>query len=176
MNTDGRQAAFLAQLQPNQRIVYKIAAAYGRTAADRDDLVAEMTAALWKSFARYDDRYRFSTWAYRICLNVAISFVRAERRRAERRSAIDPATLEIADTPEALDDAVTALRAHVASLGDIDKALMLLYLDEHDYKSIAAILGLTETNVATKLSRLRARAKAALGGNSAREGEDRGTR
>ncbi len=161
-NRGDRQGAFLALLETHRKILFKVASAYCRAPGERDDLVAEMTAALWKSFARYDEHFRFSTWAYRICLNVAISFYRAERRRAERVSVVDPAALEVAAPDDAPDERVAQLEAFVAGLGDLDKALMLLYLDEHDYQSIAAILGLTLTNVATKLSRLRARAKSAL--------------
>jgi RNA polymerase sigma-70 factor (ECF subfamily) len=161
-NGAGRQDAFLALLETHHKILFKVASAYCRAPAERDDLVAEMTAALWKSFGRYDERFRFSTWAYRVALNVAISFQRAERRRAERVSPRDFATLEVAAPEVAADERVAQLEAFVAGLGDLDKALMLLYLDEHDYQSIAATLGLTLTNVATKLSRLRARAKSAL--------------
>lgn len=165
-NRGDRQGAFLALLETHRKLLFKVASAYCRAPGERDDLVAEMTAALWKSFARYDEHFRFSTWAYRICLNVAISFYRAERRRAERVSVVDPAALEVAAREGAPDDApderVAQLEAFVAGLGDLDKALMLLYLDEYDYQSIAAILGLTVTNVATKLSRLRTRAKSAL--------------
>jgi len=161
-NRGDRQDAFLALLETNKNILFKVASAYCREPGERDDLVAEMTAALWKSFGRYDEQFRFSTWAYRICLNIAISFYRAERRRVERRSAVDAAALEIAAPEDDADERVARLEAFVAGLGDLDKALMLLYLDEHDYQSIAAILGLTLTNVATKLSRLRARAKSAL--------------
>ncbi len=177
-NRGGRQEAFLALLEAHRKILFKVARAYCRVPGERDDLMAEMTAALWKSFGRYDDRYRFSTWAYRICLNVAISFNRAERRRAKRASAVDPAALEVAAPEDAPDEQVAQLEAFVAGLGDLDKALMLLYLDEHDYQSIAAILGLTVTNVATKLSRLRARAKSAPRGGPVpvSEGDNDGKR
>ncbi len=159
----GTQAEFLALLTQNQKILYKVAGAYCRSPADRDDLVAEMTAALWKSFGRYDASRRFSTWMYRIALNVAISFARAERRRAERVTAADVTLLELPAQGDVADERVEQLNRFVSGLGDIDKALLLLYLDEHSYKSIAAIVGLTETNVATKLGRLKAKARSALG-------------
>jgi RNA polymerase sigma-70 factor (ECF subfamily) len=156
------QDEFLALLTQHRKILYKIAGAYCRSAVDRDDLIAEMTAALWKSFGRYDARRRFSTWMYRIALNVAISHYRSERRRSERLVTADVTTLELPAGFEVDDEQVEQLNRFVTELGDIDKALMLLYLDEHSHKSIATILGLTETNVATKIGRLKAKARAAL--------------
>ncbi len=156
----------MALLTQNQKILLKVARAYGRTRADRDDLVSEMTAALWKSFGRFDDRYPFSTWAYRISLNVAISFYRSERRRTERPFVDVDARADCNPDAGEPDERIERLNAFIAGLGELDKALMLLYLDEHPYKGIAAILGLTETNVATKLFRLKVRAKIALLANS----------
>ena len=156
------QDSFLVLLMQNQNILHKIAGAYSRSPADREDLTAEMTAALWKSFAAFDERRSFSTWIYRISLNVAISFYRSEHRRSEQSLRSQSIASQPSERDNEPDDRVDRLNAFIAGLGDIDKALMLLYLDEHDYKSIAAVLGLTETNVATKLGRLKARARVAL--------------
>ena len=78
------QDSFLVLMRQNQKILHKIAGAYGRSATDREDLIAAMTAALWESFAGFDERRSFSTWMYRIALNVAISFDRSEYRRSTR--------------------------------------------------------------------------------------------
>lgn len=76
-----REAQFLADLDGHRRILYKVARAYGRNEADREDLVQETVAQLWRAFPRFDPTYRFSTWMYRIALNVAISWQRRERSR-----------------------------------------------------------------------------------------------
>ncbi len=159
----GFQEEFLALLTQNQKILYKVASAYCRSASDRDDLIAEMIAALWKSFGGYDASRRFSTWMYRIALNVAISYYRSEQRRSEHLTSADVTIVELpGDEVADADERVELLNGFIAALGDIDKALMLLYLDEHSHESIAAILGLTKTNVATKLGRLKAKARDAL--------------
>jgi RNA polymerase sigma-70 factor, ECF subfamily len=161
-------------LESHQRILGKIAHAYCRHSGERDDLIAEMTAALWSAFPRYDARYPFSTWTYRIALNVAISAYRMRWRRVETDSTTDPAALAAAQQPDG-DERVEHLKAFIASLPELDRALMLLYLDAYSYAEIAATLGLTQTNVATKLNRLKARARAALTDAPA-EGEAHGTR
>jgi RNA polymerase sigma-70 factor (ECF subfamily) len=94
---------------------------------------------------------------YRIALNVAISFY-----RPAHRALVDVATLERPLDAEVADERVEQLKTFIAELGEVGKALMLLALDDHSHETIAAILGLTKTNVATKLGRLRARARTAM--------------
>ena len=112
------------------------------------------------------------------CLNVAISFARSERRRSERR-APDGTLAEIdrAMPVPAENARVERLAEIVAEMGELDKALVLLYLDGEPYETIASIVGLSETNVATKLSRLKRRIKERLERDEAvAEGDERGTR
>jgi RNA polymerase sigma-70 factor (ECF subfamily) len=151
--------AFLALLDANRAIVYKTAHAYARTATERDDLVQDMIAALWQGYPRYDARRRFSTWMYRVVLNVAISHARANERRAKRLLPLDAAAFDTAARLDEPDPQLERLNAFIAELDGLDKALMLLYLDDAPYRDIATIVGLSETNVATKLNRLRTRAK-----------------
>ena len=78
------QDIFLQLLENNKRIIFKICNAYCRNASDREDLAQEMVYQLWKSFATYNSDYKFSTWMYRIALNVAISFYRKEKRSVDK--------------------------------------------------------------------------------------------
>jgi RNA polymerase sigma-70 factor (ECF subfamily) len=176
--TDARQDAFMALLERHKRILYKIVNAYAHVPSDRDDLAAEAIAALWSAYPRYDANRPFSTWMYRVALNVAISFARSERRRSDRRAAPDAfAGLDRAAPVRAEDERVERLAAIVAEFGELDKALVLLYLDGEPYRTIASIVGISETNVATKLSRLKRRIKERLERDEAvAEGDERGTR
>jgi RNA polymerase sigma-70 factor (ECF subfamily) len=174
-----RRDAFVALVERHANIAVKVARAYGRSPADHEDLVQEMHAALWRSFERYDPERPFATWMYRVVLNVAISFQRSELRRLNRRVDFDEAAVAAAELHELEPDGRAAqLARYVAGLGDVDKALMLLYLDGYPHREIAATLGLTETNVATKLARLKSRARSALsdGADKAAEGQAHGTR
>jgi RNA polymerase sigma factor (sigma-70 family) len=161
------KAAFLQLIEENKGILYKISASYCRNVSDREDLMQEMIYQLWKSAERFDANYKFSTWMYRIALNVAISFYRKTGTGGVRVEL--GADVELADGGAAagsgsfagdpLEERIELLQRFIASLGNLDKALMILYLEERPYKEIAEILGLTETNVATKLSRVKARLK-----------------
>jgi RNA polymerase sigma-70 factor (ECF subfamily) len=148
---------FVTLLEEHKRILYKVATSYCRNPADRQDLVQEMAVALWKSFGRYDDRYRFSTWMYRIALNVAISFYRSEVRRTRHTVPAGNSVLEIATAPEsaAPDDEFRLLQNLMQQLDELDRALLILYLDGNPHDTIAGILGISETNVGTKISRIK---------------------
>jgi RNA polymerase sigma factor (sigma-70 family) len=153
------KAAFLELIQSNRGILYKISVSYCRNASDREDLIQEMVYQLWKSADRFDANYKFSTWMYRIALNVAISFYRKAYTGGVRVSL--EAGFEVAESGSdgPLNERIEVLQRFIASLGELDKALIILYLEERPYKEIAEILGLTETNVATKLSRIKGRLK-----------------
>lgn len=158
------QQRFETLLREHQKIVFKIAAVYAHNTADREDLTQEIAAQLWRSFAGYNERRaRFSTWMYRVALNVAISHLRREQRAdAGRFETMDEQHLQtIGDESATQHDAVeqnqriAALHAFIARLDPLNRALILLYLEDKSYVEIAAVLGISETNVATKIGRIK---------------------
>ena len=112
---------------------------------------------MWRSFARFDGRAAFATWMYRVALNVAISFQRREIRRSQPLVASDERLLNVAAAQRDEPEDVRCLYDFIDALETLDRALILLYLEEYRYREIAEITGLTETNVATKLGRLKLR-------------------
>jgi RNA polymerase sigma factor (sigma-70 family) len=159
------QSRFQELLERHQKIVFKVASTYCRHPEDRRDLEQEIAIQLWRAFPRYDESRPFSTWMYRIALNVAISAARRAGRREMQSLSRDGDVAEIAELPEVLhnrDDQVEALRNFIDRLDGLNRALLLLYLEEHSYREIADVLGITETNVATKLSRLKQRIRKEL--------------
>jgi len=167
MASPGSQDRFVALLDEHRKILYKVAGAYGRSPEDRQDLVQEMTAQLWRSFERYDERFRFSTWMYRIALNVAISFVRRETVRA-RHAAPAPILEVSADVSAAApgDADLRLLDGFLRRLDELDRALLLLYLDGIRHDAIAEVLGISESNVGTKLGRIKQRLRRELADNA----------
>lgn len=154
---------FLQLIRDNTGILYKICHLYCRNTDDREDLMQEMIYQLWRSGQKFDANYKFSTWMYRIALNVAISFYRKESRSGVRVAlGGDLRLMELEDKSpgnEDLEEKIDLLQVFISELGELDKALMILYLEERPYREIAEILGITETNVATKLSRIKGRLK-----------------
>jgi RNA polymerase sigma factor (sigma-70 family) len=153
--TNDQQQRFLGELEAHKRILFKVASSYCANPTERQELIQEITAQLWRSYARFDGRSQFSTWMYRVALNVAISFVRDERRRVSRTVALDDAVLEV---PAAVtDDNQRLIDELLGRLDALDRALIVLYLDGHDHAHIADILGISPGNVATKINRIKER-------------------
>jgi RNA polymerase sigma factor (sigma-70 family) len=149
-------AEFVALLQENQRLVYRVAGSYARARADIEDLVQEICAQAWRAFPSYDAQRRFSTWLYRIALNVAISWLRVEAPRRQRSVSYDAQLHEpaVSDAVNA-DDGSRILHGFIDAQGPLDRAVLLLYLEERPLAEISEILGVTTTNLTTKINRLK---------------------
>ncbi len=149
---------FVTLLGDHQRLVYRVAGSYTLGRADMEDLVQEIAAQAWRAFPSYDPQRRFSTWLYRIALNVAITWLRAEAPRRKRSIPYDAELHEpaVSDAVDA-DDGSRILRGFIESQGPLDRALLLLYLEERPLAEISEILGITTTNLTTKINRLKER-------------------
>lgn len=151
---------FAEQLERHRGIVLKVAGTYCRNPDDRAELAQEIASQLWQSYPRFDPARPFSTWMYRIALNIAISFVRDNSLRRRHAIPLDDQLHDIAD-PHAADpqaeQQVRILHRFIHAQAPLDRALLLLYLEDRSYREMSEILGISETNVATKISRLKQR-------------------
>lgn len=163
MTSPATQEAFLELLNSHQKILHKVASTYCWNAGDREDLLQEIAIQLWRSYPGFDGRCRFSTWAYRIALNVAISFVRQAVARDRPLVSGEEHLADIPDGAAPPSAELQFLHRFIQSLGGLDKALLLLYLDGHSHQEIAEVLGITATNVATKIGRLKQRLRETAG-------------
>jgi RNA polymerase sigma factor (sigma-70 family) len=155
LNRDAQH--FLTVIDANKGIIYKVANAYCRDAENRKDLIQEITIQLWLAFPKYDESYRITTWMYRIALNVSISFYRKEDRRSGIAQPLHPDIIflqEDNDPPEP-DSNIALLHRFIKELKEIDRAIILLYLEENSQQDIAEILGITATNVSTRILRIK---------------------
>jgi RNA polymerase sigma-70 factor (ECF subfamily) len=147
------EADFVARVERHAGIVRKVALSYARTAADRRDLEQEILAELWKAWPRYDARRPFATWMYRVALNVAISHARSQRWHAPETAALDDGEIGALDDTTERAHGVRELLAFIGGLDELNRALILLCLEGQSYGEIADILGISETNVATRINR-----------------------
>ncbi|TVQ85931.1 MAG: sigma-70 family RNA polymerase sigma factor [Bacteroidetes bacterium] len=152
---------YISIVKDNQRLIYKVCLTYCNNSELRKDLEQEILVQLWKSLPRFDGRVKISTWIYRVALNTAFLFHRNESKHKENKVDMDNSVFFIAETTDAseLDEKIEMLYRFIYNLDELDKALMMLYLEESKYKEIAEILGITETNVATKISRIKNKLK-----------------
>jgi RNA polymerase sigma-70 factor (ECF subfamily) len=163
--TNGHEA-FSDRLQRHRGIVFKVANSYTRRAEDRDDLVQDICAQLWRAWPNYDPARSFSTWMYRVALNVAISHLREQALRARHDAVpLDAGLHDVADaggSDHERDQHVRALQRFIQRQPPLERALLLLYLEERPQREIAEILGISESNVSTKIGRLKLRIRDAL--------------
>jgi RNA polymerase sigma-70 factor (ECF subfamily) len=177
MNAD-RTREFARLFDSHQRLVLKVASTYTRVPSDIEDLAQEIAAQCWRAFPAYDPQRRFSTWLYRIALNVAISWLRSEAPRRRQSVPYDAELHEPAvhDEPDA-GDGGRILRGFIDSQGPLDRALLLLYLEERPLAEISEILGLTTTNLTTRINRLKERLRLYANARPGRDAEkEHGTR
>lgn len=155
--TSTEKDTFELLIESNKGIIYKVANAYCKDEEDRKDLVQEIVIQLWKSLDRYDDSFKISTWIYRIALNVAISFFRKESKRKASQTSISEGIFNLKEEESGteLESNLNLLQQFISELKELDRALMLLYLEQKTHKEMADILGLSESNIATKISRIR---------------------
>jgi len=148
------EADFLDMLRENNRIIFKVTSFYADENNPMDDLYQEVVLNLWKGFPNFRKESRASTWIYRIALNTCVSFYRNTIRR--------PDYVEITPDLKAYteeNEAITELYACINRLGKLERALILLYLEDRPYKEIAEIMGITATNVSTKINRIKEKLK-----------------
>lgn len=137
----------------HQAIIHKITMVYAKDPADREDLFQDICLQLWKSYPNFRGEAKFSTWLYRVALNTAISNVRKSRN--------NPGFVQLLDIDRSLDDQsgemekVKLLYTAISRLNRIDKAIILLWLDEKSYDEIASIIGISKSNVSVKLVRIK---------------------
>lgn len=151
---------FLEVIESHKGIVYKVANSFCRDPADREDLIQEIVFQLWRSREKYNDRYAMSTWIYRIALNVSISALRkSSRTRKAFTASASPIEWVAREQDLTESEDLQRLQHFIGQLKELDRALILLHLDEKSHKEMSEILGLSTTNIATKLNRIRKKLK-----------------
>lgn len=145
---------FVQEVNQNLGIAHKVCRLYFADSADREDVLQEMMYQLYKSYKSFDGRSKFSTWMYRVCLNTALIYRRKNRKRNEE--SLDPRHHQIADQPsDNKDEAISYLVDAIGTLSPLNKAIILLYLENLTYEEIANITGLTKSNVSVRLVRIK---------------------
>jgi len=159
MNIQTGNEAFLTLIKENRGIIFKICNSYCPNKNNREDLAQEIVYQLWRSFNSFNTNLKFSTWMYRIALNVAITYYRKESRVAPTVSLSERDIEDKREAHQESEENINRLQQFIHELKELDRALMILYLEEKSHQEIADILGITESNVGTKLGRIKVKLK-----------------
>ena len=160
MNEKEQRQHFLNIIEQHKGILYTVAHAYCPNSDDRQDLIQEMMIQIWQSIHKYNDQFKISTWLYRISLNVAISFYRKSSTRSKKYTELTEQLIEtpVEDKSEN-ERQLYLLEQFISELKEIDKALMILYLEDKSHTEIAEILGMSVSNVGTKIGLIKVKLK-----------------
>lgn len=154
-----KKEQFVAAIKNNEGLLYKIAAVYTNDAQDRDDLVQEIIYQLWKSFDSFKQQSALSTWIYRVAMNVAIYHLKINKRKISTVP-LEAQYQQLHDTDNASTEEKWQLfKKLIDELNLLDKGIVILYLENKTYEEIGQIIGISTSNVGTKLSRIKEKLK-----------------
>lgn len=153
MKNNDLEKAFIEMVHTNERVIYKVCSFYITEDLLMEDLYQEVVANLWIGYPKFRNESTISTWIYRISLNTCISGLRKDKRSPKGTSI--PFLNEAISEPENMSEQIGEMYRMIQQLKTLEKAIILLWLEEKSYQEIADITGLTVTNVATKLKRIK---------------------
>ncbi len=161
--TNELEQKFVKDLGANQNIIHKVCRAYTNNASDHNDLFQEISIQLWKAYDKFRGDSKFSTWMYRVALNTAISLYRRSKRSIKTSEIYDNLKeLEYEAYDDTTEQHLAMLYKAIHTLNDVEKALVLLYLEDKPYKDIALCLGISEVNARVKMNRTKNKLKEIL--------------
>jgi len=149
---------FIQSIEQNQKIIHKVCNLYMQDGQDKKDLFQEILLNAWKGFGNFKGEAKFSTWLYRVALNTAITFYRKDLRQIETTE-LKEQVATIADNIVQQEEEMIAMHKAIAELSAVDKALVMLYLEDYSYDEISGIMGITANNVAVKMNRIKTKLK-----------------
>lgn len=161
MDYQNNRSEFIRLIQDNKAIVFKICNSYCRNKEDREDLAQEIIFQLWRTGHSFREDQKFTTWMYRVALNVAISFYR-KSKNANILISVKEIFMDPEDKKSENDDDEIeyekkrrSLQQFIFELNELDRALIILFLEAKSYREISNIIGITETNVSTRIKRIK---------------------
>jgi RNA polymerase sigma-70 factor (ECF subfamily) len=148
--------AFIQVIREHERLIYKVCSLYTTNTEDKNDLYQDIILQAWKAYPQFKGQAKVSTWLYRIALNTAISINRKKRVKHHYEESI---LMNFPDPMTGNDEQYKLLYKAISELPELERALVLLYLEDKSHAEIAEIMGLTISNVGTKLSRIKDKMK-----------------
>lgn len=154
---------FISEFEQHQNIIHKVCSIYTNNQEAHNDLFQEITIQLWKAYPKFRGEAKFTTWMYRIGLNTAITLYRKGKRSIKTEDFENVLyKIESNEYDDTEEQQLKLMYKAIRQLGDIDKALVFLYLEDKNYKEIAETIGISEVNARVKMNRIKTRLKKIL--------------
>ncbi|WP_350293958.1 sigma-70 family RNA polymerase sigma factor [uncultured Croceitalea sp.] len=155
---------YKSYIYPHLGIIIKICRAYTNTQEDFEDYFQEVCLQIWRSKANFNEQSAWSTWVYRLTLNVCLTFTRKKKRNVTVIDNIEHNEIDDDYESAFTSESFRMLNEAIKKLSKLDRAIILLYLEEKSYKEIAEIIGLSSGNIGTRINRIKNRLKKILNG------------
>ena len=146
---------FAQRISEHQLLLHKVCRIYAFTEADRKDLFQEIVIQLWKAWPKFQGLSKFSTWVYRVAINTAITTLRKEKDFIRSYEPAELPELEDWKESEGEEERLQLLYKAIAQLNEIDKAIVMLYMEDRSYEEMEDILGLSQGNLRVKMNRIK---------------------
>jgi RNA polymerase sigma factor (sigma-70 family) len=145
---------FEGLLRENELLIYKVCRLYAYSYADRQDLFQEIVIQLWKAFPKFNGESKFSTWLYRVAINTAITGLRKQRNFVV---SYEPSALPqpIDDNANLEEEQLRQLHRAINQLNQVEKAIVMLYMENKAYDEMEDILGINQGNLRVKMNRIK---------------------
>jgi len=154
-----KEEAFVQLIKQNEGVIFKITTMYTDNRSDQKDLYQDVVYQLWKSFDSFRSESKISTWMYRVALNTALTRLKRSKRMGLAVS-IDKVVMEQTENYDAeFEEKLKLMYNHIKQLNVLERGLMLLLLEGKKYEEIAEITGLSQSNVGTRISRIKGKLK-----------------
>ncbi|WP_242695914.1 RNA polymerase sigma factor [Desertivirga brevis] len=148
---------FISVIEEHKGIISKVCHMYCSRNEDREDLFQDIVLQLWRSFPSFSGGSKVSTWMYRVALNVAITRLRKESKKEQPRE-LNEEALNIPEEPfDGEKDKI--MQQAIQILTDVEKAIVMLYMDNYSYREIGELVGISESNVGYKLNQIKHKLK-----------------
>ena len=149
-------------IAPFAPIIIKICRAYTNTQEDFEDYYQEVCLQIWRSHSTFDERAAWSTWIYRVSLNVCMTLLKTQKRKRRLFSSDECPPELVEDSRAFADESLNQLYDAIRQLSEVDRAVILLYLDEKSYREIGEIIGTNPNNVGVRINRIKDRLRRLL--------------
>jgi len=149
---------------PFAGIIIKLCRAYTNSQQDFEDYYQEVCLQIWRSKDNFREESQWSTWVYRISLNVCLTLLKKKKNNVQYFASDSITTGEIEDNIAFSDQSLNLLYAAIRKLSEIDRAIIMLYLEEKSQKEIAEIIGTNPNNIGVRVKRIKMRLKKILDG------------
>ncbi|MFT5823495.1 MAG: RNA polymerase sigma-70 factor (ECF subfamily) [Crocinitomix sp.] len=156
---------YILKIVPHAAIIIKICRAYTNSQEDFEDYYQEVCLQIWRSNNNFKEQCEWSTWLYKISLNVCLTLLKKKKKANHQYFASDALPeVSIEENKAFADESLNQLYDGIRQLSEVDRGVILLYLEEKSYQEIAEIIGTNPNNIGVRIKRIKERLKKILNG------------